>query len=193
MSDRGEVNQDAGKSRVFFALWPEADVRGWLHGETLHLQRLLGGKPTHPDTLHLTLVFIGDVENSRLQDLVDAAGRVQCPGFELSFDKEACWRHNHIAHIGIAQPPAGLFKLVDQLASNLKTAGISFDARPYLPHITLVRKADCAQFPVQSHGGNKENPAPEPIRWSARDFVLVRSSLRSGGARYEQMGRWPLL
>ena len=193
MPDRGEVNRDSGKSRVFFALWPEADVRARLHRETLRLHRLLGGKPTHPDTLHLTLVFIGDVENSRLRDLVGAAGLVQCPGFELSFDKDACWRHNHIAHIGIAQPPLDLFKLVDQLASNLKTAGISFDARPYLPHITLVRKADCARFPVRSVGEKKENPALEPIRWFARDFVLVQSSLRSEGARYEQLGRWPLL
>lgn len=189
MLDPGEVKQATGKSRVFFALWPDPDVRARLHRETQRLHRLLGGKSTHPDTLHLTLVFIGDVENRRLDDLVRAAARVECPCFELALDREACWRHNHIAHIGITQLPAALFELVEQLSSNLKAVEISFDMRPYKPHITLIRKADCARLPSLSN----ENPALKPIRWFARDFVLVRSSLRPGGARYEQLGRWPLL
>jgi 2'-5' RNA ligase len=81
-------------------------------------------------------------------------------------------------------PPA-LLELVGQLELRLTAAGIAFDRRPYVPHITLLRKADC--------NPGIENPALAPIRWPARDFVLVRSSLRSGGALYEQMGRWPLL
>ncbi len=205
MSDPGEVNQTGGKSRVFFALWPDRDVRARLHLETQRLHRLLGGRPTHPDSLHLTLVFVGDVDNGRLPGLANAGARVKCPPFEMAFDRQACWRHNHIAHLGVARPPEALFELVEQLSYNLGTAGITFDVRPYKPHITLIRKADCARFPSrgdehsnvsasESVGDNpNENPALQPIRWSARDFVLVRSSLRPGGARYEQLGRWPLL
>lgn len=193
MPDRGDVNRPSEKSRVFFALWPGPEARARLHQETRRLHRLLGGKPTHPDTLHLTLVFVGDVEKGRLDDLARAAARVKCPGFEMAFDREACWRHNHIAHVGINQPPDILFELVEQLSSNLKAAEISFDARPYKPHITLIRKADCARLPARTNESPNENPALEPIRWLARDFVLVRSSLRPEGARYEQLGRWPLL
>jgi 2'-5' RNA ligase len=129
---------------------------------------------------------------------------VTSPRFELSLDREACWRHNHIAHLGASQPPAALFDLVGRLSVNLKAAGIAFDARPFAPHVTLVRKADCARHLARGKDGNEagnevgneagnENPASGPIRWSARDFVLVRSSLRAEGARYEQLGRWPLL
>jgi len=74
----------------------------------------------------------------------------------------------------------------------LKALGIDFDKRPYKPHITLLRKADCRKA-TDSESGNKKNPALEPIRWPARDFVLVKSSLRPDGARYEELGRWPLL
>lgn len=187
---------DAGQSRVFFTLWPDPAVRARLHTESLRLSRLLGGKPSQPDSLHLTLVFVGGVENARLADLAAVAERVTSPRFELSLDREACWRHNHIAHLGASQPPAALFDLVGRLSVNLKAAGIAFDARPFAPHVTLVRKADCARHPARGKLGNEvgnENPASGPIRWSARDFVLVRSSLRAEGARYEQMGRWPLL
>jgi 2'-5' RNA ligase len=107
------------------------------------------------------------------------------PKFELLFDHTDCWRHNHVAHLGASQSPPALLQLVGQLEAGLDAAGIPFDRRPYVPHITLLRKADC--------NPKIENPAVAPIRWLARDFVLVRSSLRSGGALYEQMGRWPLL
>ena len=69
--------------------------------------------------------------------------------------------------------------------TRLNAADIPFDQRKYVPHITLLRKADCS--------AQMTNPASVPIRWPARDFVLVNSSLRSGGALYEQLGRWPLL
>ena len=137
MSDPGEVNQADGKSRVFFALWPAPDVRIRLQQETQRLHRLLGGRPTHPDSLHLTLVFVGDVDNGRLPGLANAGSRLKCPAFEMVFDREACWRHNHIAHLGVARPPEALLELVEQLSSNLRTAGIAFDVRPYKPHSTV--------------------------------------------------------
>ncbi len=188
MPDPGGVNPVGGKVRAFFALWPDPATRARLLQATRRLHRLVGGRPTRPDTLHLTLVFLGDVEVGRLPELNLAVARVNCPGFDLAFDQEACWRHNRVAHLGASQPPPGLFDLVDRLSAQLRDAGFAFDTRPYVPHITLIRRADCARFPKPSN----ENPAPEPIPWSAREFVLVKSSLRPEGARYEPMGRWPL-
>jgi len=179
----------AGKSRVFFALWPEPALRTRLHAESMRLHRLVGGRPTRPETLHLTLVFVGEVANSRLEDLAGAAAGVKCLPFEILFDQEACWRHNRIAHLGASHPPVALIDLVGQLSANLKSAEIAFDVRPFSPHITLVRKADCTRFVTNG----KENPAREPVRWSARDFVLVKSSLHAEGACYGRLGRWPLL
>lgn len=177
----------AERSRVFFALWPTPQLRSRLHRETRRLQPLVGGRPTHPDTLHLTLVFVGTVDNRLLAELAEVASRVRCAAFEMTLDQVDCWRHNRILHLGSSQAPAALFDLVARLSSGLDGAGIAFDGRAYRPHVTLVRKADCSRMP-----GN-EKPAPEPIVWSARDFVLVRSSLHPDGARYEQLGRWPLL
>lgn len=176
----------AGQSRVFFALWPTPELRARVHRETQRLHGLLDGRPTHPDSLHLTLVFVGGVDNRLLPALAEAASQVRCAPFEMRFDRVDCWRHNRIAHLGATQPPPALFDLVERLSSHLKAAGIGFDERAYTPHITLIRKADCSRME------RNEKPALEPIRWLARDFVLVRSSLRPDGARYEQLGRWPL-
>jgi 2'-5' RNA ligase len=173
------------RMRLFFALWPDEEVRASLDAAAGKLHELRGGRRTRPDTLHLTLVFVGDIAVEQLPELLAAAAAVAVPRFEVLFDRSDCWRHNHVAHLGASLSPPALLELVGQLESRLSSAGIAFDRRPYVPHITLLRKADCSP--------GIENPALVPIRWLARDFVLVRSSLRSGGALYEQIGRWPLL
>lgn len=197
MSDRGQVGRNSNTSRVFFALWPDDTARAKLHAEAGRLRQRLGGRATHPDTLHLTLVFIGDVRDDQIETMKQAASQVASAPIDISFDILGCWRHNHIAYRGMRAAPKALLQLVEQLSSCLVRAGIRFDARPYKPHITLVRKADCALFGNLAEsardGEENENPTLEPIRWPARDFVLVKSSLRAEGARYEQLGRWPLL
>lgn len=176
---------NAQHMRVFFALWPDAPVSAELDAAAGELHKLRGGRRSRPDTLHLTLVFIGELDANRLPELLAAAEDIAVPGFDVLFDRTDCWRHNQIAFLGASQTPFALLKLVTQLESRLTARDIPFDRRPYVPHITLLRKADC--------NPEMTNPALAPIRWPARDFVLVSSSLRSGGALYEQLGRWPLL
>lgn len=183
-----QLKSGSGRSRVFFALWPDAEARARLHVLGRDLRERLGGRLTHPETLHLTLLFVGEVDDALLAPMCAAAASVRAEAFDLCFDQVDCWRHNHIAHVGLAETPAALRALVDGLGAAQGKAGIRFDARPFKAHVTLLRKADCMQF-----GGQNENPALEPIRWFARDFVLVRSSLRPEGARYERLAEWPLL
>jgi 2'-5' RNA ligase len=115
---------------------------------------------------------------------------VQAPGFELAFDVAACWRHNHIAYLGMLRIPQVLHGLQSDLAARLREAGFTLEARAFSPHVTLLRKAECAGMDKETE---KENPATEPVAWTVRDFVLVRSSISANGSRYEQIGRWPLL
>jgi len=172
--------------RVFFALWPDASAAARLHAHALQQHARLGGRVMRQDSLHATLVFIGDIAAGRLTDLLAAAEAVHAPGFSLSFDQAGCWRHNHIAYLGMKQIPQPLRSLQSTLAEQVKSAGFRLEERVYSPHVTLLRKADCGE-------SGKENPAPEPVTWSVRDFVLVKSSLSANGSRYEQIGCWPLL
>lgn len=176
---------NAESIRLFFALWPDAAVRDRLNAASGKLHERRGGRRTRPETLHLTLVFIGEIALQRLPEVFAAAEGVTVEKFELLFDHADCWRHNHIAHLGVGYTPPALLELVGQLESRLAASEIPFDRRPYVPHITLLRKADCAAL--------IEKPVLQPIRWPARDFVLVSSRSRAWETRYEQRGRWPLL
>jgi 2'-5' RNA ligase len=149
---------------------------------------------TRPETLHLTLVFIGDLARERLPELVAALAEIRVSQFVALFDRAHCWRHNRIGFLASTTPPEPLLELVSQIESALDRLAIPFDRRPYKPHVTLIRKAACEKgIPAQ----NRDSASPEwahiaPISWSAEDFVLVESALTSAGPAYCTVERFPL-
>lgn len=181
---------EGDQARVFFALWPTPPLRDQLARRAALLHAHHGGRIMGADSLHLTLVFVGQVPGARLVELVGLGGRIRNPPFDLSLDRIGCWRHNRIACLEAGLTPAPLLDLVRNLESALGAAGFDFDRRTYHPHVTLLRNADCLR---SSETAAIKNPAPEAVAWPARDFVLVRSSRRPDGARYQELGRWPLL
>lgn len=177
------------KARVFFALWPDAENAARLHAIAEQWHQSLGGRMTREDSLHATLVFIGDIALDRLPSLLALADGIQTSTFDIDFDAGGCWKHNRIAYLGMHQLPEALQNLQFELAARVEAAGFEIEKRSFSPHITLIRKAACDN--ARDNPINK-NPA-EPVTWMVRDFVLVKSSLSANGSRYEQIGRWPLL
>lgn len=169
-------------ARVFFALWPDARVRGELARSARALQAGCGGRGLRATNLHLTLVFVGDVAVARLPALCEAAAAVRGAAVDMTVDRAAYWAHNRIAWVGPGQTPAPLAALVAGLEAALDGAGFGFDRRPYVPHVTLVRNARCRGEPV----------IDQPIAWRAGEFVLAQSLRNEGGAAYGVVGRWPL-
>ena len=79
------------------------------------------------ETLHNTLVFIGEVEQTRLEALQLAAQEASAEGFELCFDEARYWGHNHIVYAAPRHVPQQLVQLVDALEQRLASA--SFQIR----------------------------------------------------------------
>lgn len=134
------------------------------------------------DTLHLTLAFLGDIPTERVAEARGVADAITTGPFDLTLDGLGYWRHNRILWAGGPVPPRLTF-VVDALGDGLRAAGFTLDARPFVPHVTLLRDARCAELPGQ----------PQSISWPVRELVLAESRLSSGGARYEIIGRWPLI
>jgi 2'-5' RNA ligase len=168
---------------MFFALWPSAAAAADLAKVGGGLHEVCGGRRTRAETIHLTLAFLGEVEHDRVDGLLELAGQVRVHAFNLNLTRFGWWPHNRIVWAAPVEVPAELALLVDDLRHRLGGAGVIFDAKPFVPHITLLRKANC-----------KKNPLPAgEVEWRVEDFVLVRSTLGESGAAYEVVGRWPLL
>jgi RNA 2',3'-cyclic 3'-phosphodiesterase len=170
------------KYRLFFALWPDAALQAWLAGIAGDLQRDLGGKATRQDSIHLTLVFLGDVQAARLDELMAVGDAVACAPFTMTLDTSGCWTHNRIAWVAPSSTPAALAEMVRELQAGVRALGFEVDERPYAPHITLVRKASRSR---------RTTPLADTAAWPVDHFVLVSSLLDAQGSRYSVIGRWP--
>lgn len=169
--------------RMFFALWPSAAVATELAKAGRGLHEVCGGRLTRAETIHLTLAFLGEVELEKVDDLLKLAGQVRAHAFSLNLIRLGWWPRNRIVWAAPEEVPPELVLLVDDLQRNLRGAGVGFDAKPFVPHITLLRKGNC-----------KDKPLPAmSVKWSVVDFVLVRSVPSERGSAYEVLGRWPSL
>jgi len=167
--------------RLFFALWPDDATRDALNRTGKWLHQHWGGRRMRADTLHITLAFLGSTPAEQLDALVACADTVQTDAFELILDQAGYWRHNRIGWLGASETPSQHFELFGALNAALQAAGFFVDARPHVPHVTLLRK---------SAGG--EIPECLPVHWPISEFVLVKSVTESDGAHYEVTRRWPL-
>ena len=172
----------ADTARLFFAAWPAPDVQCGLGELARALQRECGGRAVPADNIHLTLVFLGDVERAILPSLNALAAAVTAPRFDLQVGRVEFWRHNRIVWAGVEECPEPLPRLVARLGQALAATGVRLDQRPYVPHITLLR--DARRAPASN--------AVAAIRWPVADFVLVESVQRERGRVYEVLQRWPL-
>jgi 2'-5' RNA ligase len=179
LSEPGLAERDT--LRLFFALWPDDATRDALIGAGKLLHQHWGGRLMRADTLHITLAFLGSTPVDQLDALFACADTVRADAFELILDQVGYWRHNRIGWLGASQMPPQHLELVGALNAALRAAGYSVDARPHVPHATLLRN---------TAGG--ELPACEPVRWPLSDFVLVASRREADGMHYDVIRRWPL-
>ena len=173
--------------RLFFALWPpEAPAEALALLARLQALRL-GGRATRRETVHLTLLFLGEQAVERLPDIISAASRVRMRPFELSLDRLGAWRHNRLLWAGCSASPQELSSLAEQLRVELCNSAIPFDddKRPFVPHLTLVRKLAERSFPL-------DLPPLAPVAWHADRFVLVESQLSQAGPGYRIVAEFPV-
>ena len=172
----------ASKRRVFFALWPDARVRAGLAQAARRMHRVSHGRRTRDDSIHLTLAFIGAVDVKNLARLLAPPADVFTSAFLLSLDDWGCWVRNGIGWAAPSHIPEPLRDLTANLEGWLRGAGFELEHRPFAPHVTLVRKAQCVPLP----------DAMTPVEWRVEEFALIHSRLTPGGARYETLRAWPL-
>ena len=133
------------------------------------------------ESLHLTLVFIGNVPVERLPELKSLAARIEAGAFDLMLGKTGWWPHNRIAWAAPNTTPAPLLEVVSRLQAALRQAGFDFDGRQqYVPHVTLVR--DCCLR-------DSNDVCAGAVSVVGGEFVLLQSV---PGANYQILGRWKL-
>lgn len=173
-TDRGE--------RLFFALWPEDAARAELTAVLTPLLVGISGRVVNASQWHLTLEFLGTLYVAQRECAERAASHVTAAAFDLALTQFGYFHKPQVVWVGAAASPPALAGLVDDLRGGLRACGLTVDERPYVPHMTVLRKV------------RRKPHLPEfaGVRWRVNNFVLVRSTIDARGARYDVVKTWPL-
>lgn len=163
--------------------------------ESKVVDRLRGGLPgarwTRPEGRHLTLKFLGNVDDERVSEISGALGAAaeRHDPFPASFAEVGGFpnlRRPRVLWIGIGEGAEPMAALAADVERELERLGFDPEGRPFRGHFTLAR------FPKP----RTIEPLPETIapsqRFDVEEVVLFRSQLHPKGARYTALERFRL-
>lgn len=152
------------------------------------------GRRVGEENLHLTLAFLGEVTDEGLGELHDTLSGVRGAPVELRFTGLGVFGEDRPRTLwaAVAAEP-GLLELQRQVERAARRAGLSPEARRFVPHVTLARfrgrQEDAG--PLARFLGERGAATAPSLRAVA--FSLMASRLRPEGAEYEELARYPLL
>ncbi len=146
-----------------------------------------------PESLHLTLIFLGEIGERLLEDVDSAFRAVAAPGFELAIAGVDLFggARPRVAYAGVAANPA-LAHLQAKVETAARSAGVSLPGRRYVPHVTLARLPERFAERARLERAIANRGAYAAPRFDVGDFRLFRSHPGGEGPVYEELARYPL-
>ncbi|MGL4424265.1 MAG: RNA 2',3'-cyclic phosphodiesterase [Gemmataceae bacterium] len=150
-------------------------------------------KWARPTNLHITLAFLGDIDDTDLAAVCRLAQQVarRTEPFRLSFQGLSAFpntRRPKTIWVGLADGLEPLQEFCSILAEPLAAMGFRQDDRPFTPHITLGRVSDEASADLLAE--LLPDYAETPFGQVDLEELLVYNSLSRGGERdYTIVGR----
>jgi len=180
--------------RLFTAVNLPADVRDHLVRVQEYLDgpvwELPGVKWTSPRNLHITLKFLSEVPDDRVNELRTALKSVAVQPMTLFADRIGAFPKRGRAHVITVNPAGDSVKvaaLFDQIEHVCHTIGFGRDRRPFTPHVTIGRSRDGVE--VRRIDIQNRDLFPGPV-FVANAFELIKSTLTSEGSIYEAVERY---
>jgi 2'-5' RNA ligase len=189
-----------GTRRLFVALDPDEAVRSGVASAVAGLRQAVGPagrglRFADPATVHLTLRFLGEVDEPRLDGVAAAVAAAAAASRPLSLEVRGAGafpsaRRARVLWLGLAGDLGPLAALAAELDLRLAPLGFPAEARPFTPHLTVARAR--APGGVAGLAPALAAAAAAPIPWRAGALTLFESHLGRGGARHEPLLRAPL-
>ncbi|MGB0716197.1 MAG: RNA 2',3'-cyclic phosphodiesterase [Phycisphaerae bacterium] len=150
----------------------------------------------HPELFHLTLKFLGEIEDGWVVDAskaIDQVARNFSP-FTLRVSGTGCYPPRgpvRVIWAGIEEDQGQLMNLVDAVEASMEEAGFERERRSFSAHITMGRIRD-----DRSRGELRqkvEGATLKPVDVEVNELILMASNLSSSGPSYTPMSTLPLL
>lgn len=152
-----------------------------------------------PDSIHLTLKFLGDTPTGKLPQIQAALATVarNAPPCAFTVGGLGCFpnlRRPRVIWVGVQEPTGRLAALQDAVEEAMAPFGYPPEGRGFTPHLTLGRVQKRASSGEAARIGEAVAAAPVSTlgQVSADHFALIRSVLQPTGAEYTTLAEFRL-
>jgi len=179
--------------RLFVAVTPPAHAVDELRSAVEGARSAHPGlRWTRPEQWHLTLVFLGEVDDRARADLVTRLARAATRHPPLQLALHGAGRFgDRVLWTRVDGDVVALRRLAAAAQAAARRARLPVEERPYRPHLTLARGREGVRLrPVVDALAGYAGSA-----WTASELHLVRSHPGAGPdrtARHEVVVSWPL-
>ena len=178
--------------RLFIALDIPAEIRARLT-EYMEPARALApnARWARVEGLHVTLKFIGHVDDAAVEKIKAALRAIKTAPFEVKFTGVGFFPNPNAARVFWAAVNGGdhLPVLASTIDAALEKLGFARETKPYHPHLTLARTSS---RPLRELKPLLEGPPPQFGTMTAREFFLYQSQPQKGGSKYTKLERFAL-
>ena len=153
-------------------------------------------KWARPEQIHLTLKFLGDVEDKLIPSLCEAITRTasQFKPFEFQIDTCGCFPPRGSARVlwaGLSEKHQFLQTLHQSLDTHLQKIGFARESRPVTAHLTLARIKNTKTGHQAKNILKNIGPLTLPSQW-VNQLTLFHSQLSKQGPQHTPMHHAPL-
>lgn len=146
------------------------------------------------EKLHITLKFLGSIEESHLQPLVDLLKqKMQAVSqFEYKYEGIGAFpnlHHPRVYWIGTSENHA-LIRLHGTVEQVSRSFSVANDDKPFHPHVTIGRVKGLRGINLLT--ARVKSVTFEPVAARCSEILMMRSDLEPTGSRYSVLSRIPL-
>ncbi|MFY0989030.1 RNA 2',3'-cyclic phosphodiesterase [Halomonas sp. C05BenzN] len=166
--------------RLFLALVPPPELRRRL-GELADLAHArCGGRRMPDESLHLTLAFLGEVAEEPADAVASWVRTLAVTPGRWRLDHWGRFRRPGIVWLGASRTDTALQALHGRLWDGLEHRGLTGRPDSFVPHITLLRRADTLET---------DGLPDVRLDWTYNQLELIHSITDDRGARYVSLAR----
>jgi 2'-5' RNA ligase len=179
--------------RLFVAVTPPPEAVEELRRATAALRSARSElRWARPEQWHLTLAFLGEVDDRSRADLTVRLARAAHRHPPLRLSLQGAGRFgDRVLWTRVTGDVAPLRRLAASVQAAARRARLDVDERPYRPHLTLARGRPGTDL----RGAVEAFAGVAGSSWTAPELHLVRSDLGAGPdrtSRHEVIASWPL-
>jgi len=152
-------------------------------------KKLFYGKTTEPENLHLTLKFLGEIDEEKLEEVKEKLKEVKFSGFEACIDEIGVFSKDFLKIIWVKLDGKEVFDLQKQIDEKMNELGFEIENR-FMSHITIAR----IKKPVNKKAllDYIKNMKISKTKMKVDKFILKKSVLKPEGPVYENIGEYSL-